>query len=159
MRRIACVVLLLAGCMPAAYREARKLEGSFKVAAPGEGWKAVDPGGADRAWFNASLGASAYVDSNCGPRFRDLRIEDLATELVAGLRDAELVREEPLTMAGRAALMRVTRGSLDGVTVQVGATVLNRAPCTYDFVVIAPPEGFDRAMVGYERMLGGFGAP
>lgn len=152
-------LLLLAGCLPASYRQARRAEGHYGLVGPGEGWRPVAAGGADRAWYHQAFRASIYADSNCGPRFRDLRVEDLATEIVAGLQDLETLREEPLQIARRAALLRVTRGNLDGVTVQVGATVVNRAPCTYDFVVIAPPDRFEAAMVGYERVLAGVDLP
>lgn len=141
--------------MPAAYREARRLEGRYAVGAPGEGWAEVEPGGADHAWFNARLGAALYTDSNCGPRYRDVRVEDLSTEMVAGLVDAERQSDEGRTIAGREGRVRVTRGRLDGVEVTVGTAVVNRDACTYDVVVIAPPEGFDAARAGFDRVLAG----
>ena len=150
------VVLVLAGCAPSAHRAARKLEGRYHLDAPTDGWKRVSPGGADRAWHHATLGATLYSDSNCGPRFDELAAPLLATELLAGLQGVTTTSEAPLALAGRVGVTRTHAGMLDGVPVRLALAVLNRDACTYDFVLVSPPESFERARASWERLVQSF---
>lgn len=157
MTRLALALLVFAvGCMPSSHVRAKRLEGRYELPAPGDGWLAVDPGGADHAWYNAALAATIYTDSNCGPRYTEARTEDLATELVAGLREVTTERDEYRPLGGREGVLRVHAGRLDGVPVKVGIGVVNRGACTYDLHFIAPPESFDRGWTAYEQVLAGF---
>jgi hypothetical protein len=148
--------LLLAGCAPSAHRAARKLEGRYHLDAPNDGWKRVPPGGADLAWHHAGLGATLYSDSNCGPRFDELAAPLLATELLAGLQAVTTESEAPLSLAGRVGVTRTHAGTLDGVPVRLALAVLNRDACTYDMVLVAPPESFERARRDWERVVQSF---
>lgn len=156
MKRAVVLALLAAGCMPASHVLAKRLENKYTLPAPGEGWATVDPGGADRAWYNGSLKAALYADSNCGPRYSESRTEDLATELTAGLRGVETTRDELRPLGGREGVLRVHTGRLDGVKVTVALAVVNRGACTYDLALIAPPGTFDQGWEAYERLLTGF---
>jgi hypothetical protein len=153
--------LAAAGCAPKKLREARRLEGRYELGEPkgpeddGD-WLRVRPGGADRAWINAALPAAIYADSNCGPRFQEGRPEKLMQQLVSGLYGVEVLRAGPWDLSGRTAEIRVQRGTLDGVPVQLGAVVINRGACTYDLVYIAPPAAFDAGWPSFERVLAGF---
>ena len=148
--------LFLGGCVPAAHRAARKLEGRYHLDAPKDGWKRVAPGGADHAWHHAGLGATLYSDSNCGPRFDELAAPLLATELLAGLQAVTTDSEAPLALAGRVGVTRTHAGTLDGVPVRLALAVLNRDACTYDIVLVAPPESFERARRDWERVVQSF---
>lgn len=152
----AILIALLAGCLPASYRQARRLEGRYLVPPPGPGWVAVAPGGADRAWYNDGLRASLYTDSNCGPRYRELDIENLSTELFAGLKDVTIRKKEVRTVGGREGVLRVVYGKLDGIEMNVAALTVNRDACTYDFTYIVPPRAFEEGWAAYERLLDGF---
>ncbi|MFZ5482047.1 MAG: hypothetical protein ACOZNI_35125 [Myxococcota bacterium] len=150
------LLLMWTACMPASHRQAKRLEGRYDVPPPGKGWHLVEPGGADHAWFNKELGAVIYTDSNCGPRFDELAAEDLATELVAGLREEERIRDETIALAGREGVLRVHRGKLDGVPMQLGFVVINRDACTYDFTYLASPDTFDAGFEAWEKVWRGF---
>jgi len=158
MKRLAALgaLLLLAGCMPASWQAARALEGKYRVGSPGEGWLSVAPGGADHAWVNKDAGASLYTDSNCGPRFQESRVEDLATEMVSGLQGATLDLEVVRAIGPREGVVRTHTGRLDGVPVRLGISVVNHDMCTYDFVIIAPMGKLDELWPGYEAVLDGF---
>jgi hypothetical protein len=147
---------LLAGCVPAAERKARAMEGRYALGDAGEGWAKVDAGSADLAWYNDGLGATIYADSNCGKRYKEARPEDLATELEGGLRNREAVSDTPVTMDDRHGVQRVTRGEMDGVPVQIAFTVVNRSWCTYDLTYIAAPAQFDAGWDAYARVVSGF---
>jgi hypothetical protein len=141
--------------MPSSHRLAKRLEGKYTFVAPGTGWHAVEPGGADHAWYNPDLAGSIYMDSNCGPRYSESRTEDLATELIAGLRGVTTTKDEPRELAGREGVLRVHEGKLDGVPVRLGLAVVNRGACTYDVTFIAPPDRFDSGWDAYEKVLAG----
>ena len=149
-------MVLLSGCVPAAWRKAKAMEGRYLTGSPGEGWVAVPPGAADRAWFNDHLGASIYTDSNCGPRYAEERIEDLATELTVGFRDVKTVKEEYVTVGDREGILRVQSGKLDGIAVQMGLLVVNKNACNYDFAYISPPDGFASGWDAYQAVVKGF---
>lgn len=150
------LLLLLPACMPASHRQAKRLENRYIVHPPGPGWHVVEPGGADRAWFNRKLGAVIYTDSNCGPRYDELAAQDLATELVAGLQADERLRNETVTLAGREAVLRVHNGTVDGIPVQLGLLVVNLDACTYDFTYISPPAHFEEGWGDWQRVWEGF---
>lgn len=148
--------LLLAGCMPSAWQQARALEGKYKVGSPGSGWVSVAPGGADHAWVHKAAGASLYTDSNCGTRFREARTQDLATELVSGLQGATQDLEVVQAIGPREGIVRTHTGRLDGVPVRLGIAVVNHDWCTYDFVLIAPLGQLDTLWPAYQAVLDGF---
>ena len=154
--RLLFLLVLLAGCLPSSYRQARKLEGRYDVPPPGAGWVAVSPGGADHAWFNDAYRAALYTDSNCGPRYRELAIENLSTELFAGMQKVTDRRREAREAGGREGILRVVDGTLDGVPMVVAALTVNRDACTYDLTYIVPPEHFDAGWPAYEALLDGF---
>ncbi|MSP54380.1 MAG: hypothetical protein EXR69_02050 [Myxococcales bacterium] len=149
-------LLAFGGCMPASYRQAKRMENQYQTGSPGVGWVAVSPGGADRAWYNASLTGSIYTDSNCGTHYRELRLPDLALESLAGLRDTTTLKVETPTVDGRAGLLRVTTGQLDGVAVTVANLVSNKDACTFDLNYVAPAGRFDAGWDAYQTVIVGF---
>jgi hypothetical protein len=156
---VATTALLTVGCTPRKVRLARKLEGQYSTGTPDPTtWLWVDPGGADRAWYNGHLRASIYTDSNCGARFLDGHPQLLLRHLMYGLDEVELLRDEPTEVAGRTGRLCVQKGTLDGVWVQVGAIVFNRGACTYDMVYISSPEHFDEGWPSFEGVVVGFEA-
>jgi hypothetical protein len=152
----AVVGLPLAGCMPVGWRQAKLLEGKYRIGTPGPAWTSVAPGGADHAWVNRSAGASIYTDSNCGSRFREARTVDLATELVAGLQGVTQDLEVERAIGPRSGVVRTHTGRLDGVPVRLGVAVVNHDWCTYDFVLITPIGALDALWPDFEAVLGGF---
>jgi len=139
-----------------ASRKSRRLEGRYVTSDPGSGWRAVKPGGADNAWLNDDLGASIYTDSNCGVRYEDNELRILAERLTLGLENEIEVSSEESMLDGRTAFTRRVRGGIDGVAVELAATVIKKDLCVYDFVVIAPPSSFDAAWRDYTAARDGF---
>lgn len=147
------LVLALGGC---AGRHASRLEGRYDLGDPGSGWERVRPGGADQAWRNADSGATIYADSNCAERFDDDPLEGLLDRLVLGVAQGPPTREASGTLDGRASLMRVWDGSIDGVAVGVAAAVFKKDFCVYDVVYIAPPSSFEAGFTAFESVTAGF---
>lgn len=136
----------------------QRAEGNYTLGKLGGAWEEQRSGGADRAWFNAVLSGTIYADSNCGRRFRDSPLEDLATHLTAGIAFGTPLREERLHLDNREALLRVYRGQLDGVGIQLGAVVLNKDGCTYDLLYLAPPTSFESGFEDFVAVISGFQA-
>ncbi|MCB9744761.1 MAG: hypothetical protein H6741_12610 [Alphaproteobacteria bacterium] len=159
---LACAALALAtACGPIrkATRDAERLEGHYQLGDPGDGWRTVPSGGADRAYRNKDLAATIYTDSNCGPRYEDRPLPDLAKTMLGGVADLKVppVLEETRQLDGREAYVARRPGELDGVTVELGVVVLKKDYCVYDIVLIAPPGGrFDDAWLSYEQLVAGF---
>jgi len=161
MRWILAVGLLL-GCAktgevkktPA--KKQAKQEGKYKVGSPGDGWSKVNPGGADKAWFHKETGATIYFDSNCKERFEDGKLTLLLSQLTLGIARGEASREETTMLDGRAALIRVQPGQIDGVPVQVGAVVTKKNSCLYDGLLIAAPSVFESHWSTFSEVIAGF---
>ena len=102
------------------------------------------------------LTATIYADSNCGKRYEDGPPSDLAKHLVAGIAVGAALHQETHTLDGREAVTRVVDGRLDGVRVKVGATVVKKHDCVYDFLYIAPPRHFDTGWGDFESLVQSF---
>ncbi|MBN1334738.1 MAG: hypothetical protein JXB39_02125 [Deltaproteobacteria bacterium] len=149
--------LAFSGCFARHGQVADALEGRYLLGSPGgPGWTAGDPGGADYVWWNAALKASLYADSNCGPRFEDAPLPMLVNRLLAGITDSQDLEGRSLQVGGRGALYRARRGTMDGVPIQVGAVVMKKDSCTYDFVLIAPPDAYETALPALWDVVEGF---
>ena len=152
---VAVSVLSLSACWPFGGGRSR-LEGRYTTDHPGRLWAAVDPGGADRAWWHTESGATVYTDSNCEQAFVDNPLERLAQAQAAAIDDAELVESRDHRLSGRAALTAVYTGQLDGVPVAVTTTVLKKNQCIYDFVLVAPVGQVDEVLDDYEAVVASF---
>lgn len=149
--------ILSTGCLSREARQASRMEGRYKLGDPGGGWKDVEPGGADYAFFNKDLNATIYADSNCGERYEDSPPQDLVKHMVQGVAGPELVSERTFTLDGREAYAARRTGKLDGVPVELGVTVVKKDRCIYDIVLItAPGSPYERALDAYEAVVGGF---
>jgi hypothetical protein len=131
-------------------------ERNYDVGKPGAGWVRLAPGGADKAWLHGKTGATIYTDSNCKARFEDKPLAALVTHLTFGMAHGDPISEERLTLDGRAALMRINRGTVDGVKVQIAAVVIKKNRCIYDALYINSPGDFDSGMSGFNQVILGF---
>ncbi len=128
----------------------------FSLGQPGPGWARVDPGSADRAWFHGGISGSIYGDANCGTRYEDGQLADLARHLGWGIARGEPERIESLILDRREALIQVISGQLDGVKVKVGVMVTKQDDCLYDLLYIAPPATFEQGWPDFVQMVQGF---
>ena len=81
-------LFLFLSCVPK--QQAKRM---YRVSAPTREWKEVKQGGADRAWYNASIQGILYVDSNCEKKFEDRKLEDSYQSLTKGLTVGQPIRE------------------------------------------------------------------
>jgi len=121
----------------------------------GTAWQEGTSPPGDIAYFNPELGATIYSDSSCGSRYDDAPLMVLLNHLLFGVTEVEMLREEEPTLSGRAALMRVARARLDGVPVQLAATVTKNGPCVFDLVYLSPPQSFAAGLDDYTVFYSG----
>ncbi len=148
---IIAIPFLSAGCQKKQVRLDR-----YTVDTPEGGWKDVKSGSADYAWYNAKIGATIYIDSNCGERFEDRPLQDSINSLTVGLRDNEEPIQRDLFLDGREALMLQTKGNIDGVEVQMAVVALAKNRCLFDFVYITRPEHFAKGFGEFHQLLHSF---
>ena len=152
-----CILALLA--LPACAKSGKTSEKSrprFTVGEPGPDWDRVDPGSADRAWFHKGISGSIYGDANCGARYEDGELADLARHLGWGIARGRPERSESMVLDRREALLQVNEGQLDGVKVKVGLLVTKQDDCLYDLLYIAPPATFEQGWPDFVLVLQGF---
>ena len=128
----------------------------YRLEAPQGAWRAVESGSADYAWYNAEIGATIYVDSNCGQRFEDRPLRDSLNSLTAGIRTETEPVERALFLDGREARMLQSKGRLDGVEIQMAAVALAKDRCLYDFVYVTRPESFHKGFGDFHQLLHSF---
>ena len=153
---LAIAALALGGCLGNASK-GRQMESLYDLGPLPKAWSYRSAsGGADHAWYNESLLATIYTDSNCKERFHDAALGDLLTHLTNGMARGAPLREEALRLDNRAALLRVYDVEVDGVPLRMGAAVTIQAPCTYDMVYLAPRGRFDTGWGDFVSLVSGF---
>ena len=123
-----------------------------ELAAPWQ--RGASPHG-DISYFHPTLGATIYSDSSCGTRYEDAPLVVLLNHLLFGFTEVKTLREEESSLASRAALLRVATARLDGVPVQVAATVTKNGPCVFDLVYLSPPHSFAAGLDAYAAFADG----
>ncbi len=125
----------------------------YQVDKPKGDWKPVKSGSADYAWYNSDIGATIYIDSNCGQKFEDRSLRDSLQSLTVGIRTSTEPIERELFLDGREARMLQTKGNLDGVDIQMAAVALSKHQCLFDFVYVTRPETFADGFSDFNQLL------
>ena len=125
----------------------------YTIRRPEGGWRAVQEGGADYAWYNRSLSAVIYVDSSCNKKFEDRELRDSIQSLTQGVSNGGPVSAADIELDSRIGRLEIHRGALDGINVQLGVASVSKNECLYDFVYIAPPSEFDNGLNAFLDFL------
>lgn len=121
-----------------------------------EHWQTVatpEVGGAQ--FYSHRQGALIAVRSVCN-RYMDSPLARLARDLLIGLSNVKILREEEVPFYDRKALDLEVRAELDGVPTQLWVRVLKLEKCIFDFSLTAPPARFEAARPAFETVLKGF---
>ena len=97
---LATIAVLLLSNVLGCRKKQVKLE-RYKIDKPDGEWRNVKSGSADYAWYNAKIGATIYVDSNCEQRFEDRPLHDSLYSMTAGIRTKDEPIERALFLDGR----------------------------------------------------------
>ncbi len=126
--------MLLAACsISGPLRDDPKATGVSFSAPAASRWEALkEKSDADAAWVHKKTGATLAMRSVCR-RYEHISLPALSQNLINTLQDAEIVSQEPLTLAGRSALTTTFRGHVDGVAIQNRLVVMRKDECIFDF--------------------------
>lgn len=114
----------------------------YRVDLPGPAWQVVPGSAADLELRRAEPKGGILINATCegNPPSRSLPV--LSRHLTFGLEEREVLDRSEVALGGRAALNSLLRGRVDGVPVKIEAYVMKDERCVYDFLYVAPPEGF-----------------
>ena len=125
----------------------------YTVSRPEGGWRAVQEGGADYAWYNRSLSSVIYVDSSCNKKFEDRELRDSIQSLTQGISKEGPLSAADIEIGSRMGRLEIHRGELDGIEVQMGVASVSKNECLYDFVYISPPSEFNNGLDSFLAFL------
>lgn len=155
--------LLLTGCgggrfLNGAYLDEAK---GFRVALP-PGWERVQVEGADLALRGPGGAVTLAVAASCPPA-EEAEPPILTRHLFFGLRQRELLRQEPVSVDGATGLQTLLRAKVAGAPILVQAVVIRRGNCLYDLLGVTRPEAAAGGEAAFGALLRGWqflrGAP
>ncbi len=123
------------GPLPAAWREVRR--------------------GAESVAFHHGGGGTIAVDTTCEDA-DDVPLDVSTNHLLIGIEERREHGRARLTVDGRRALRTRVDGVLDGVRVAMDLVVVKKDGCTWDLVLVAAPEVFERRRPEFDRFLAAF---
>jgi hypothetical protein len=114
-------------------------------------WKALNPKAegensdavrSDMAFESKRTASVASINSVCrsiDPLDKKKTLKELTQELLLGIVDIKIKKEENIQIADVPALMSLFQGKLDGEAVQLKTVVVQKDHCIYDFVLVGRP--------------------
>ncbi len=155
--RMAFIGGLLTGCAAGKVIDGFYVDGAkgFRVGLPRSGWQVTQSPGADLALRHTDVDASMAISASCPEQERG-SLPALARHVFFGLRQVELLRQEPIVLDGVTGLETVVSGSWEGAPIQVRSVVIRRKECLYDLIFVAPPETFEARDADFDALLAGW---
>jgi hypothetical protein len=158
-RRLAAHGLLVAalGCGGSSFdgHVFRRGDLAFRVGPVPSDWHPIEVEGALIAYRDDRDAATVALNARCGLDGDDVPLEALTHHLFIHFTDRQLVKQERIELAGRAALRSELIAALDGVQMHYVVVVLKKDGCVYDFMRLAP-NGRDSGGEAFERFVSGF---
>lgn len=109
---------------------------NYKIAFQSPQWTKINPGSADHAFQNSSSNSIILLNSLCG-KYESTSLKHLISNMLGGLDQVNIVKEEKMTYAKRDSLRRFVTGKTDGVPVYLIIQTLRKDSCIYDFILIS----------------------
>ena len=122
---------------------------------PPPAWKRIDVEDCDAGFFNQRYSAVITVNSTCKD-YQDASPEVLTRHLLFGIENQKINSRKAIAIAGREGLLTDVSGTLDGVPNHMKLMVVNRNYCTYDIILVTPPDSFDEAVATYDAVVASF---
>lgn len=135
MKKLLPFILLIYSCSSSSPADFKSKE--YKVEAPGNSWKSVDPHGSDYAYLNSGTGSAIMTNSLC-KKYESTDLEVLSNNFLTGIKNLEIKEKSSINFHDREATDQTLTGEIDGVKVFLKSRTFKRNHCTYDFVLITP---------------------
>jgi len=125
---------------------------------PPSAFQKFDASQVDAAWKNNATGGIISFVSECSSQ-NDLRLESLRNEVLQGLNEEKITKEQTTTYSGREALRSSLSGTVDGVASALELLIFKKDGCTYILNLVSTPKTLSTDLPHFEAFLQGFKAP
>ncbi|MBI4637442.1 MAG: hypothetical protein HY727_13935 [Candidatus Rokubacteria bacterium] len=127
----------------------------YRIAIPGADWILAEESRADLELRHRAAPVGMLVNGACDRGPSRVTLSVLARQLLAGLRDREVVEQGEVAFNGRPAAHAVLFGRWPGAgeRVQLELYVTRDARCVYDFLYAAPPALFETWRDDFRRFV------
>ena len=129
---------------------------AFQIAPTPPTWRAVDVTDASLAYRDEAHGASVLLNARCHRPDEGTPLVALTNHLLIGATEREVLSQESEPFDGREALHTRMRAKWDGVPIAFDIFVMKKDGCSYDFVYMGDPGGFDAGAPAFESFARGF---
>jgi hypothetical protein len=128
---------------------------SYEIGKLSDNWRRINIEGGDIAFWNGDLRATITVNSTCRKK-TNYSLKALSQSLLIGITDKQMVETRELTINGEKALESIYLGKLDNVSIKLGAVVLKKDNCVYDFTYTSSPDDFDGGFDDFREFVSQF---
>jgi hypothetical protein len=130
----------------------------YRVTVPGPDWAVVDSSRADLELRHRDGSAGMVVNAVCDHRAPPRPAGALAQQLLAGLRDREVIERGEVMVNGRRGARMVVEALAAGVgsRVRIEIVTLADARCVYDLIYAAPDAAFAGRHADFDRFVDSF---
>ena len=163
------VVALLAACAASGFAGCagppqKSFDGSvyrdgavaFQVPPAPPHWRAVQVTQGSLSYRDDTHGASILVNARCHRPDEGTPLLALTNHLLMGSTAREVATQQTIPFDGREALHTKLRARWDGVSIWFDIYVMKKDGCTYDFVYMGNPAGYEEGTGAFESFVGGF---
>lgn len=130
------ILLLGLSCSFGSDNDSELKSQSYKLAFQSPQWKRINPGSADHAFQNTSSNSIILLNSLCH-KYESTSLKHLISNMLGGLDQVSIIKEERMTYAKRDSLRRFVTGKTDGVPVYLIIQTVRKDSCIYDFILIS----------------------
>jgi hypothetical protein len=137
---------------------------NYKIDPPAAPWSrlavgrdpdAIESMKADLAFENSETGSIISLNSLCRKYTRS-SLEALTNNLVRGIGNRKLLRQDERELNGSRALDTLFSGEVDKVYLHIRTVVLIKDDCTYDFIYVSIPKREGGSGHAFESFLASF---
>jgi accessory colonization factor AcfC len=134
----------------------KKRYASYGISPPSEDWHQESFRDADLFFKHKERNATIFFSTQC-EKFSDSPLEALTAQILVGLSDIEIKKQERLVLAERDAMITELTAKVDGVTRFLKIMVLRKNRCVFDGVFSSALKSSDLA-VDFDNMIAQFWA-
>lgn len=121
-------------------------------------FKEIKTANSDKTWLSGKTGNTISFLSECGGN-SDPSLEQIESDSLSAMSHTQNLKTEELSYNGRAARQTVSKGTLDGVSVQMRLLVFKKNGCNYTLSFGGLENRFSSEEKYFETFLKGFKAP
>lgn len=126
--------------------------------APPAPYKDIATSKSDKAWISSETGNTLSYLSECSVA-NEPSLQQMENESLSAMTHVQVLKMEEITFNGRAARLSVTKGSVDGVPVQISLLVFKKNGCNYTLSYGGLEKNFSHEEKFFDSFKESFKAP